>query len=67
MYLAIYKSVDGNVQFKNDSSEESLAQVALPSAELGEFAASRGIGAMVLTWLSKELEVSTQLLVSRTW
>src|SRR5437762_2058974 len=67
MYLAIYKSVDGNVQFKNDSSQESLAQISLPSAELGEFAASRGIGAMVLTWLSKELEVSTQLLVSRTW
>ncbi len=67
MYLAIYKSVDGNVQFKNDGSPESLAQVALPSAELGEFAASRGIGVMVLTWLSKELEVSTQLLVSRRW
>jgi len=67
MYLAIYKSVDTNVQFKNDSSEESLAQISLPAPEPGEIAASRGIGAMVLTWLSKELEVSTRMLVGRTW
>ena len=67
MYLAIYKSVDTNVQFKNDSSEESLAQISLPAPEPGEIAASRGIGAMVLIWLSKELEVSTRMLVGRTW
>jgi len=67
MYLAIYKSVDSNVQFKNDTTQDSLAQGASPVAELGEVAASQGFGAAVLTWLSKELEVSTRVLAVRGW
>ena len=67
MYLAIYKSVDSNVQFKNDTTQDSLAQGSSPVAELGEVAASQGFGAAVLTWLSKELEVSTRVLAVRGW
>ncbi len=63
LYLAIYSSVDSNVQFKNPMAQETSGE----DISVAETPVATGQNAVttLISWLSSELEMSGQAVLSR--
>jgi len=65
MYLAIYSSVDSNVQFKNASPQNAVSQESSSETPVGSSVVGRGAAAALVSWLGREFEISARALLGR--
>jgi len=65
MYLAIYSSVDSNVQFKSVSSQDSVSEESSSEPSVSNSVVGRNTATALVSWLGRELESSARALLSR--